>query len=228
MKKKKRLIFWGIGLILLFWIGKTIAKFVSAFNEDEGYSETQLQEYLNVFPENKRPVLSNVWNYNSKKRKQFSLFDYGHNRRYSLLMYKFPIISQFTLDSIHFPNEGDIDTKGVYTQMNRSNLDFYYRAGQPEKAGNIFIVYKGDGLRRVIANDSMVAYYLKFRSLGFRYNKNEFVDIYGQSFDAITDLPLTFLFLKRDKAVYLLVSSVNNYKDSIPPDFLYKLVSPDE
>jgi len=222
--KNKKLIIWAIAVVVGFFIIKTLIQVGQSFNEDDAPSETQKDEYIGLFPENVQPQLYNVWNYNSKMRNQFSIFEYGPDKKYNLLTYKMSTVDHFTLDSIYLSQKTGIGGNAISAVIEQGITHFDYKVGRPEKARSIFIFYDGDSLQKTIESDSVIAYYLRFHKLAICYNQSSSIDILGEG-DSYSILPVSFMFLKRNNAIYLIIATVNDYNDSMPADFLYNLIA---
>jgi hypothetical protein len=69
---------------------------------------------------------------------------------------------------------------------------------------------------------------LRCKNFSIRYSEKGPIDIFVEAKESILgkmDVPVDILFLKRDRAVYLLLMSPNNPKEGILPNFLYNIVS---
>lgn len=74
-------------------------------------------------------------------------------------------------------------------------------------------------------DDSVISYTLKCKNLSVRYGNNDPIDLYikaDQNFQD-TGVPISILFYKRNKKLYLMLLSPNKQK-SIDPQMLSSLV----
>jgi hypothetical protein len=218
----RRLLLWffgiGIGLIII----TIIIKLCIPLFESDLYSKSMEKEYLSLIPQDSFTV---VGNYNSKIRNQISIFDYGIQRNYRLFIYKIPIKNNFSLENIigKKVKDNSINAWKAYTVIEKGILELNYKSGKPPKAKNILFSYNGNNLKLVAQNDSILSFSLNFKDFSISYNKNNVKDIYGETI--LNYPPLNVLFLKHNKGLYLLLMTINEKGEELPPDMLYNLVS---
>jgi|GEM_PF-1752150 len=227
--KIRKLVNWFIVLIVCFFVVKKIVQVIISFNEDDFYSESLINEYKNLFPKNEKDKLTVVWNYNSKVRNQISLFDYGSDKKYSITVYKIPMDFKFSLKQIKVEKskEEKMSSGSIYNKINEGLLfEINYISGKPVEAKTIKFTYSGDTLRNIVENDSIKAYNLNFETFSIKYNNEKTVDIYGETSKFWNkSLAMNIIFLKRNDALYLLIMTINNNNDILPPDLLYNLIT---
>ena len=92
----------------------------------------------------------------------------------------------------------------------------------------IYLDLDGDSLTNDIKNDSIYSYHLLCNTLAIKYTEGGLIDIFMEGEHSTLwnkELtPLDLLFIKKGKALYLLLMAPINRKSAIPPLLLYNLV----
>lgn len=224
--KTRKIIYWILGAIVVFFIGKIAFQIFKALNQDAPFSKTTLTEYKNLFPPKAIPDLANTWNYNSKVRNQFSLFDYGRKKKYCILVYNIPVVDGFSFNRIITEKrDHPITGTGGYIVINENYTEFNYKIGRPKKAKEIVLSYVNDNFKLVRSNDGIHLYYYFGSQFSFRLNQEKKPDIYGGVKNNQIKLPYNIAFIKKRKKVYLVILTVNNLSDSFGPNKLNKILN---
>lgn len=165
---------------------------------------------------------------NSTTRRPVSelLFD----NKYSLFIYKIDTIGALLLkDSLNIKEKSVYRTTGiVYTFFDKNFYKFQYKTGTIPHSSFIYLTMAGDSIQQYIKNDSIVGYDLSCKNLSIRYGEHEAIDIYIEAKENIFKsykIPMSFLFLKRQKETFLLIMTTNNYDEYLPKDLLYSLIN---
>jgi hypothetical protein len=102
-----------------------------------------------------------------------------------------------------------------------------YKSGKIPPVSDLNLVLNGVSIRKIIENDSALAYCLKCRNMSVTYGKSEPVDIFIEGQREIigtATIPMDLLFLKRNGFLYIVILTPLNSKDAIPCWLLYKLI----
>lgn len=213
---KRTIIYWILGILVLSFVIKSIIDLSLAMNQQIPVSESAVQEYLNLFPTKEKLLFTNVWNYNNSDRNQFSLFDYGSEKKYCLLVYKIPIDGGFTLDRITTNNFRKRKAySGTYIAINENYTEFNYSSGRPAKADDINFSFLNGIFKLINSNDSMISYYYYGNQFAFILNGASKPDIYGGGKNNLDNLPFNITFIKKQQLMYLVIMTVNNSGDTL-------------
>lgn len=223
--KRSKIIYLILGIIGLFLVIKLIIQITSAINQQQPVSNVELKEYRHLFPAKEMSQLSNVWNYNSSVRNQFSLFDYGKDQKYCLLIYKIPVQSAFSLRKVNTQMNNELNSNsGGYITINENYSEFNYKIGKPSEANNILLSYVGDSFKTIMSSDSLMVYYYLGNKIALNYNQENTSDLYGGAKNEQETLPFGIAFIQKNRNVYLIIMTVNNLGDSMPQNELSNLL----
>jgi hypothetical protein len=181
-------------------------------------------EYMDLFKKNDQNKLKPDVEYSKKNRNAIATLNFDSGK-YCLIIYKIPT-SNFNLNKIQIKKEnGKLFSSGViYNVVNQSYFDFNYASGDPGIANSIQFAYVGNSLRTTIANDTIVLNYLRYQKIALKYNNENKVDMYSEVAQIYSLVPVSILFLKRNKQLYMILMSVNNPKKDLDPMLLYSMI----
>lgn len=222
--RRKKYIYWMIAAIILLFAIRLIVKISSVLYEEKPYSKSTLNEYRNLFPVKARLKLSNVWNYNSTIRNQFSLFDYEKDKKYCILIYKIPVEMNFSLKNIYVQNDNNLKGSGGYIVINENYTEFNYKIEGPNTANNIKLFYLNGIFKLINSNDSIVSYYYFGKRIALTLNDENKPDIYGGVKNNHINLPFNITFIRKKQKVYLIIMTVNNLESSFDPSELNNIL----
>ncbi|HET8572894.1 MAG TPA: hypothetical protein VFL76_03390 [Edaphocola sp.] len=223
--KRSNIIYLILGIIGLFIVVKLIVQISSAINQQKPASQAAIEEYRHLFHGEEMSELSNAWNYNSSVRNQFSLFDYGKDQKYCLLIYKIPVQNDFSLANINTHMNNDLALhSGGYLTINENYTEFSYKIGKPPKAKSISLSYVGNSFKTMLSSDSIISYYYFGNKIAIKLNDENTFDLYGGAKNEQESIPFEIVFTKKDRKIYLIIMTVNNLGDSIPPGKLNSIL----
>ncbi|PWG77904.1 hypothetical protein DDR33_25060 [Pararcticibacter amylolyticus] len=116
----------------------------------------------------------------------------------------------------------------LYSDISQQSYILKYKLDRLNLVSDISLSMRGNNIERVIKNDSVICYSLKFISFSLKIDKDADVDILAQS-GTNEDfrgepVPVNLLFLKRNKSVYFVILAVNDRHHSLTSNFLYELM----
>ena len=218
----------GFGFITYsaYWFIKTAFKAESTLSEVLPETKTLNKEYkqlITVESQNKVRVIRTI---NNKVRNAFSILECDSN---ILMIYKIGVMAHSSLNQIIKLEQknADITTNIIYKGFNEGLLKFNYASGPPPKALDIYLTFWGRSLKKLHENESIVNYYLELQNLSIAYEKNGVRDICVASDEGRfihKNIPVSVLFLKRNNAVYFMLMTGKNEKETLRPNLLYELI----
>lgn len=186
-------------------------------SEDSGLFDN---EYMDQLKPNKI--------YTEKGRASVSLISFGKD--YHLFIYPIALIGDIPFRKLlSIQAQGSTTTNlKVYSIITHNNLiKFKYLDEPASPVAKIFIRVSGDSLQNVIENDTIASYHLLCKNFSISYMEDGPVSIFMEGTDrpfGYTIIPADLMLLKRQKKVYLLIMTPNNFKKGIPADLLYNIV----
>jgi hypothetical protein len=173
---------------------------------------------------------------NHKGRNSFSFLEI--DKMYSLLIYKFDIKKDTSITTILQTQVNGLfgvhKSNGIWYYgggNNSTGLD--YEEGVVSPVSKIYLTLQGVQPKKIAINDSIICYHLLCKNFSIQYTLNAPVDILVSSDDPdyFFDGPLKYhfesmdiLFLKRKKAVYLLVMTPYDAKKAIPDGITMEII----
>ena len=153
-------------------------KKINLSNRDELPSTNSLNsEYLNLIDKENQTKIKVDQIYESKKRYPVAKIYFAEDN--ILLINKLSTVGRFSL-----AEEAMIETKNakmskdiVYNTLKNGSCQFIYESDGIDSVSRIYLTFFGDSVRKVISNDSTLAYHLVCKNLSIRYNKNCPVDM---------------------------------------------------
>ncbi|PYF75078.1 hypothetical protein [Pedobacter nutrimenti] len=113
----------------------------------------------------------------------------------------------------------------VYTKMSPSLYSFLIQSGKPDPIAKLFLSIKGDSLKTIVQNDTLVSYNFKLKNFSLRYKENGDRDIVGEVEGILAPkIPYSLVIYKKQDAVYLLTMSPKDRKTVMDPMLLTNLV----
>lgn len=219
----------GIIIYLIFKIVNAFGDNARAFAEDLPITYSLAAEDSNLIAVKYRSKITVNKVLNSKVRNSISLVTF--DQKYSLIFYKIGLSKDISLKTLINTQIKSVDrsTGYTYSVVDNNFFRFQYKAGIVKPASQIYLTLSGDSLQTIAKNDSTVSYHLLCSNLSLRYTEEEPIDIYvaGQqkAFGRTVKIPMDILFLKRNRAVYLLLLVPNNPDASIAPNLLYDITT---
>jgi hypothetical protein len=229
----KKTVILVIGIVLLvyavFQINKTLSK--AHWGDDERLpSDDSLNaEYASLIAPRYAPLV-NVQEVRKRKVRNpvaYALYD----SKYNFIIYKIDVVTEQSLAKIITISHksGDLTTGIVYQIVENDFFRFQYKTGKAPPVTRILLTLAGDSIEEVTASDSILSYHLNCNNMSIRYFSEDTIDIFlvgkDRAFGRTAIMPLDILFLKRNKAVYLLLLIPKTPKESIPPNLLYNIVT---
>lgn len=156
----------------------------------------------------------------------FTLFD----QQYHLIMYKIDLLHDEVIGKILTTSHESVDrTTGVtYRVVANGFFRFQHKVEKVSPVSKIMITLAGDSLKTTAANDSIISYHLNCDNFSIRYSEEEPIDIFltgkEKALGRTIAIPLDVLFIKRNKALFLLLMIPKDPKASIAPDLLHNTV----
>ncbi|MEI9934062.1 MAG: hypothetical protein WDM71_04265 [Ferruginibacter sp.] len=144
-------------------------------------------------------------------------------KKYELTILKIELSLNASLEKIFMIENKSTGISDGYA-YNFVDNDFYkfgIKFDSTPIVSKIYLAMSGDSLQTFIKNDSIVYSHLLCDNLSIRYMEDGPNDIFCEGNSIPTDL----LFIKRDKAVYILLMTPNVQQAYIPPYLLYNIVT---
>ncbi|MBS1503924.1 MAG: hypothetical protein JST32_17775 [Bacteroidetes bacterium] len=193
---------------------------------DSTSSDIAPVEYWNVFKDsvkNRFRVLNSV-----TARFQNPISDLeSRDNKYFLEVYKWNIPTDISLDKFisESTNSKIIINDVTYMQRGGALFDVSYKM-ENVKVSHIDLNIIGEE-GTTVKNDSVASFYSKFKTFSIRYSNSDTTAIWamsdGKAFTVpttnipATGLPIDIMFIKKRKAVYLLLMSVNDSRAKLSP-----------
>jgi hypothetical protein len=158
----------------------------------------------------------------------------SHDNKYFVEVFKLKASSNVSLNNLVSQSTNDkIDINGItYLTMGCNLYTLFYKMDN-NKATHIDVSINGFDTK-VLRNDSVALFSSKFKVFYIRYNNSDTTSIWamsdGKSFIAPTPhvpaigLPIDIMFIKKQKAIYLLLMSVNDPRTKFEPDQLSRMI----
>jgi hypothetical protein len=217
-------------------VGYLIYIVINSFNRLSKSSIEDLPSSYTISSEDSSLIARQYWPelhadeiYNSKVRTPVSFLSFGNN--YEIIIYRIDLEKDKTLDDLILFENKSVATTDRYTYTTIKHNNFFnlsYLTGPVKPVDKIFLTLSGDSIRTITKNDSLISYHLLCRNFSIRYAGDAPKDIFFVGVEgllAITKVvPLNISFLKRGKAVYLLLMAPHSSKKSVPADLLDKII----
>lgn len=225
----------GIIIISLLVLGFIIFLTVNIFDAFEEMDKDSMEILPSVYSLEDSSMISKkyrkeltvdeVWRSKVRQPIAFMFFD----STYHLISYKIDLINDSSLREIIGLKKISVDrsTGITYHIIDKGLFKFQFKAGKTEPVSKIMLTLAGDSLQTVVYNDSIINYHLLCDNLSIRYLDKGPKDIFvigKQEAFSTSIIPMDILFLKRNKAVYLLLMIPVDAKVQMPSNLLYNVV----
>ena len=216
-----RLVLLGLfGLYLIF----IFTRISSA--EHLEFSTTHVPKYTGLFFGQTSNNLELSGTYLSKNRNPISNYDV--NKKYDLVVYQIDLANDVPLNTILATKAEQINhsSYNAYNVINESLFEIKCKEGKPMQADRLFLKYEGESLDKIIMGDSVAYYNLSLKKLSLQYQEDE-VDLLLEAKEkwwTRDRIPLSVLFLKRQRAVYLFLLSPEDKSTTMDKELLYRLI----
>lgn len=147
--------------------------------------------------------------------------------KFDLITYKIGEVKELSLKQLLIIDDKSSSPNGgiIYTRMLTSLYPFRI---QEEKVGPISKLYlsiKGDSLKTIIQNDTLLSYNFKLKNFSLRYKENGDRDIVGEVEGLLAPkISYSLVIYKKRDAVYLLTMAPIDRKTVMDPMLLTHLV----
>jgi len=180
-----------------------------------------LPEFHELFTMEAKSKLNVPFTYESNYESLSS--NYYYDDRYYLSVRKFLLAKNTFIENLILEKNGSpFFTGGIFSESESNFLDMGFKNKKADTIKHIELYLKGDSITTVAKNDTMLCYYLKAKSFYLYYNGTDFPDIKGEAQHDNT--PVSILFIKKDKKMYLLIMDIKEAGQTMRPDLLYSLV----
>jgi len=166
---------------------------------------------------------------NSPYRNPISEFYFDRN--YYIEVYKIAIINDISLNKLVEEEFSDTEFRhGTYegnASYNETPFFIGYKFGYPDAFEKVYFSLTGINSHIIKKNDSTAYYSSNFSKFSIKYKENGGPDFYGEMKPWNEDghLPLELLFLRKNKALYIIILSVMNKGIRIDNNMLCKIVN---
>lgn len=175
-----------------------------------------------------KAIVYEIYQYKGRGPISHFVFD----KDYRLAIYKIDLTSDNQIKNLlRVKSEAADLTTGVTYRVTGIN-SFYLlcKGGIVSPVPQVYLTLGGDSISTVIENDSVVSYHLRCHDFSIKYALNEPVDLIFQAKKNADDLDynppyMDVLFLKRKKALYLLLMAPITAKKPIDPKLLNSIIT---
>lgn len=219
-----------VGLIVLAFFIIFLA-YHSGKNPDHEFKslKTAPKEYWNLLPDSVSKKVTVFQTLILKDQNPISDFDVD-NGKYFIQILKWNAMTDQSLDNfLTFSNSKELSTNDItYYPIGHFFAVFYKTRKNSVSHINFNLV--GDSVRTIFRNDTIACFYSKFSSFSINYGNSDTTAIYAHSNRADetqlsgSTLPIEIVFLKRNKSVYFMLMSVNDYGTRLEPEQLLNLI----
>ena len=218
-----------VGLIILIFFVIFLA-YNSGKNPNYEFKtlKTAPEEYWNLFQgsiNKKMPVKSLILKYQNP----ISEFDLD-NKKYFIQVVKLDTSIEQSLDNyLTLSNSKKLSTNAITYYPMGHFFAVFYKTGK-NKVSHINFNLVGDSVRTILRNDTIACFYSNFKLFSMNYGDSDTTAIYSNSDRADetqlsgSSLPIEIVFLKRNKSIYFMLMSVNDYRTKLEPRQLYNLI----
>jgi predicted MPP superfamily phosphohydrolase len=224
-KRKFRLVLIGlVGLYLIF-------VFIKMFKSERlEFSTTYVPKYTTMFFSQKANLVVSSGTHLSEKRNPIS--NYEIDKKYDLVVYQIDLANGQPITKLvsQKNEESSMTSNEVYSNINESLFEISLKDDKPSIAEKIIMKYQGENFIETIKNDTIAYYNLDFTRLSFQYRDAEKADLFLKTKGAgLTEnsRPLSILFFRRQKALYLFLLSPKLAETTLDKNLLYNLVQSD-
>lgn len=219
-RKRIRLviIICSIGLAGMF-----LEIFYTIIEDGSEVTNSPIGEYQNLFTseaQGKMQIQSSVF---SRNRGPSSTYVYDD--KFDLFIYKVRLSNNsgdLNLNQILKMRKEitSISMNAVYSELPSYNFEMRLKGEKVLPASIIYFSQSGDALQNIAENDSLFCYYSRFKTFSVKFDDEPY-DVIAE---ANRSAPLSILFLKRNKFVYIMLLTVAKGKEEMKPDLLYNMI----
>ncbi len=218
----KKSIILGIavgGLFMFIMVGSLIYTLI--YNQETS-SKIPLTEYNNLFTNDTQGKLQILATEKGRNRPPVSTYVYDN--RFNICVFKVILANNSTLRKIigykHATSYGNLFVANGGLPC--FNFDMKISEEKVSKVSVVDFKFDGDSIKSIVNNDSLRCYYYKFETFSISYN-NGLYDILAKA-DHST-IPASVMFVKKGKFLYIIIMSIAEGKEEMPPDILYSLIN---
>jgi hypothetical protein len=219
-----------IGLIVLAFFIIYLA-YNSGYNPNYDFKSmnTAPKEYLDLFPDSIKKKMSVLQTLIIKFQNPISEFAFD-DKKYFIQIFRLNVVNDQSLDKlITLSNHSNLMTNAVTYYRLGPVFDINYKTGR-NKASHINLNLYGERVNTILRNDTIACFYSHFKIFSINYNRSDTTVIWSTTEGHETPipsftLPIDIIFIKKHKAVYFLVMSVNDRSTILEPNKLYNLIS---
>jgi hypothetical protein len=205
-------------------VGFIFTKMIFAMiNEHMKSSNKVITEYNDLFTKEAQSKLKILATVETSTRNPVSNYEYDEG--FHLKVFKMNLANSDNLEKIineknqHANRISDV----VNPLVDKPFFEMSYRTGKPDSVSKLNFTFEGDAIQRIAKNDSLACYYLKIGTFAVGYNNDPDNDIWGSAADQ-GEIPISVLFLKKRRSLYLIFIHVDQGTQEMAPDILYKMI----
>jgi hypothetical protein len=230
-KRNIRIIFGFCIVALIAWLGIRIAEAfkstAKAFEEDLPTTYTISRQDSNLIAPKYRNELKVVEVRRSKVRDDIAILSIGE--QYTIILQRLKLSPSSPLTKAIHATEATMSrsTMVTYSIINLGDFSYQCKAGNVETATDLFLTLSGGAVKKLRQNDSLVSYSLRVRDMSLRYGEDSPVDIYMTIKEGFIRkaVPMNFMLLKKNNAVFFIVLSAKNGGELPKPDAIQEIVN---
>jgi hypothetical protein len=220
-KTMKRRLLIAIFTLVVFAIWAVSNIIYTLISDQQTYSKVPLAEYNNLFSQDVQSKLQILATTTSKNRLPVST--YVFNEKFNISVLKVTLSSASTLEKIiEYRNKySNKWLNAVYGNLPSFNFNMSIKAGKTVPVSQLYFQFSGDTIKSIVKSDSVFCYYYKFRSFSIHYNDEPY-DIIANA--DVSNIPASLIFKRRGQFLYIILMTVANGDEQMPPDALYSII----
>jgi hypothetical protein len=182
-----------------------------------------LPEHNNLFIKEMQGELQKPFVYKSKVREAES--NYNLPDDFHLTVSKLDLRSDKSLSQILKLQGNPIRSYEPYGSYDEDSiLKMTRTTDEVDVVSIVNLRFQGSLLKRIIKNDTLACYYLKFKKFSISYDENSDNDIWGES-EGANNAVISLAFIKKKKFLYVIILFKNKNEDrDFQPDLLYSYI----
>jgi hypothetical protein len=181
--------------------------------------------YTDLFKKNITQKLTLGVVYPNPFRNPINTFIYEN--KFDLLIYKLNSLKLRSLSDgliVDYKSSGP-QTDLVYSTIHQSLYSFWRKYEKCDSILKFFLSIKGDSLKTIVQNDTIISYNFKLKNFSLKYKENGDQDIVGAVEGILAPkIPYSLIIYKKKEAVYLLTMTPIDRKTLMDPMLLTNLV----
>ena len=198
-----------------------------AYLESGPITDSIYSEYKSLLDSEKMKASYEVETRTSKVRKPFSVIKYDN--KYFLTIYKIDLLNDASIDTVlKVEKRRTFITKFIaYNTILEKPYTFRYKIGNISKPAKIYFSVSGDSIKETLFNENLYQLTGNINVFSIRNGSEKSIDIMGESnsFLSLKKIESSFMFIKKDKAVYILFLFPTDIDGKLEPNLLYQLTN---